>query len=419
MAKYIPSFKFSLSRLIFGIVFVLANIRATLFVQIYFLENTLVPKGFSWIEILLWLFVLLLIFKDVLKRNQIRRYWNLLYKYKILFLFLVFAGFSAIWSVSVYATIFRWLELLFATFAALYFATQYRLLFFWLNLIKASIVLVLINIIFSILLPSLSSPPGYPYYGAWRGIFWHKNHFGLFVTYVNLLCIFFAFYYYRLNEKQYFFWGGVYFITLLVIYLSKSVTALLVAIFLSASFFLLQIWLLIRHRLKKIHYYLLSIIFLFIIFVGYIELDYIFALIGKDRTLTGRLNLWEYLFENVIFNKFWIGHGFGAFWEIASNRINISREIGWSYAILIGDNGFIDIFIHLGIIGLMIFLIIFFSAWKKAFQIAYKDITHPLAFLPLFFLAYVLLANISFSLFIETETLVWIIILQIYLYKEE
>lgn len=418
MTKYTPNFKFSLSNLIFGIVFVLANIRATLFVQLYFLEKALVPKGFAWLEILLWVIVLLLIFKDILKRKQIRKYWDLLHQNKVLFWFLVFAGFSVIWSVSVYATIFRWLELLFATLTAMYFAIQYRLLFFWSNLLKAGVLFVLISIIFSISLPIISSPQGYPYYGAWQGIFWHKNHFGVFVAFINLLCLFFTSHYYRISDKQYFFWGGLYVITLWVVYLSKSATALLTVLILSLCFFLLKNWLLFKHKLKKIHYYFIGIIFLLFIFVGYLEIDYIFALIGKERTLTGRLSLWNYLFENVIFNQIWIGHGYGAFWEVASNRITISKEIGWSYAVLIGDSGYLDIFIHLGIIGLTFFLIVFIFACKQAIQIAYEDLNNPLAFLPLFFLAYALLVNISFSLFIETEMLVWIIILQICLYKK-
>lgn len=135
-------------------------------------------------------------------------------------------------------------------------------------------------------------------------------------------------------------------------------------------------------------------------------------------TLTGRLQLWKYLFEDVITKKPWLGHGFGAFWEISTNRKIISEEIGWDYAVLISDNGFLDIFIHLGMVGLIFFLIIFLRAFLNAFRIAVMDIDNLLSFFPLFFLIYTVLANISFSLFVETELLVWVFLLQIYFYVE-
>jgi exopolysaccharide production protein ExoQ len=403
-----------LDNLILGSVFVLSITRASVFFFLYFLNRTLIPKEFSWVIILLWGGILILIFRFVLIEKQINILLNKLRSSKALLLFLAFAGISIFWSDLFYATLFHWFEFLFSTLVALYFAVRYKFSFFTENLLKAGILVVLINIIFSIMVPSLSSPPGYPYYGAWRGIFWHKNHLGTFVAFFNLLCLFFAFYYYKLNRREYLLWSGAYLITFAVAFFSKSATALLVIFILSSCFFLLQVWLLIHPKLKAIHYSLLAGLFIFLAILIYINLEFLFALAGKDITLTGRLDLWKYLFEHVINKRILLGHGFGAFWEIPSNRLYISQVLGWGFEILIGDNGFIDIFVNLGIIGFSLFLIIFISAWVRALQIAYKNLTHPLAFLPLFILAYVILANTTFTILLETEMLVWIFILQIY-----
>lgn len=411
--NHLQKIKFTLRESIFFISFILASLRATLFFPFYYIKTSLDPLGYAWIEIVLWAAVLFFALIHLSKENQIAQYLDVWRNSKILILFLVFAGLSIFWSISFSATLFRLLELFFATSLAIYFVTCYKWLNYFESLLRLGAPFVLINILFCILLPELGCPEGYPYYGAWRGIFWHKNQFGLFISFFNLLFLFFSFYYYHVYKIRSFFCGVFYVITFGLVVLSKSATAVIAVLFLSFAFLLLQIWLMIRHKMRAFHYYLLYI-FSTIVLIGiYLNIDFLLGLLGKNTTLTGRSALWNYLVSIVIAKHPWFGYGFGAFWDIASYRMEISQKIGWDYQILIADNGFLDILVHLGIIGFIIFLFILIFSFLRAIKHFSNDIRHKLSFLPLFILIYILLANLSFSLFMETEVFVWMVVIQI------
>jgi O-antigen ligase len=105
----------------------------------------------------------------------------------------------------------------------------------------------------------------------------------------------------------------------------------------------------------------------------------------------------------------WWGYGFGAFWTFDSFRENVRQHIGWASQPLIGDNGFLDILLHVGVVGLLIFLIVLVIAFIRSFRYAISHRTLE-GFFPLIIMIYAVFANISFSLFAETEVFVWFLI---------
>jgi exopolysaccharide production protein ExoQ len=77
--------------------------------------------------------------------------------------------------------------------------------------------------------------------------------------------------------------------------------------------------------------------------------------LGRDASFTGRLPFWSILFLNLISSsRLFGGYGIGGFWN---------KDSGPAYDLLFGTwtpnqahNGFLDIVIHTGIIGFVLFI---------------------------------------------------------------
>ena len=102
--------------------------------------------------------------------------------------------------------------------------------------------------------------------------------------------------------------------------------------------------------------------------VVFLNLNFIFGLFGRQTSLTGRIPMWKFLINNVIRQSPWVGYGFGAIWTIPSFRFGMHQAQGWPGPIMNGDNGFMDIFLHLGAIGLLLFIGFYFILWTNPFE---------------------------------------------------
>jgi O-antigen ligase len=202
--------------------------------------------------------------------------------------------------------------------------------------------------------------------------------------------------------------GLFYVISLLILYFAHSAAGYILVIVLHVFIFLAWLWLQISQRLQRRHYLLgLGAALLGAILV-LSNLDLFFGLFHRDATLTGRVGLWSHLLD-VAFRRPWLGHGFGALWTFESFREQIQELAGWSAQPLIADNGLLDIFLHLGILGvlLLVAVLILVTFRSLGYALAHKTLA---GFLPLLVMVYAIFANISFSLFAETEVFIWFLI---------
>ncbi len=96
------------------------------------------------------------------------------------------------------------------------------------------------------------------------------------------------------------------------------------------------------------------------------------------------------------------GYGFNAFWYIEPYRVEIGLAAGYPDPIVIADNGFIDILMNTGYVGVILFLLFYLGVWWRSVQYANKvgDIND---FFPIILMSYTLIANISWSLIFENE----------------
>ena len=406
MEKKIPN---TAEKIAIAVVLILANLRATIFVYLY--PDPSVLLGPAWIEIMLWVLVgsgfSYQLFRDGFASEYFlawRRNW-------LLAIFLLLAFLSVSWSVSPVVTLFRFLELFFAALVAAYFGLYFRVdrimeILFWFGA-----GLFMLSIALALGAPPTGTMYWAPFYGAWRGVYWHRNHLAsitALLSAVYLLRMFIAF---QSRNSKGVLDGFFYIVSLVILYFARSATGYIVFLVLNFFVIVAWIWLKISHRLRRQHYMVIlgAVVLLAILVLS--NLDLIFGLFNRDMTMTGRLGLWSNLL-GLASRRFWFGHGWGAVWTLSSFRDEIRHLVGWTSQPLIGDNGFVDILLHLGITGLLLFVGVLTAATVRSIRYALAQKTLP-AFFPLVVVVYAFFANIPFSLFAETEVFVWFLIVAV------
>jgi exopolysaccharide production protein ExoQ len=93
----------------------------------------------------------------------------------------------------------------------------------------------------------------------------------------------------------------------------------------------------------------------FVVFV--LSPDLILGILGKDATLTGRTDLWEFV-KICISQRPLLGWGFSAFW-LSTNpaAVEISANLGWS--VPQAHNGLYELLLEVGGVGASLFAIVF------------------------------------------------------------
>jgi exopolysaccharide production protein ExoQ len=395
--------------LILAIMAVLANYRA-----LFFSDLHLVPMAFQnwdlWRELLGWLLICLLAFWILSHEGSLRTYLDHFKNNWLLIVFVCFASLSIFWTIYPIATIYQLAVLIFATMIAGYVGVRYNISQFINILAWIGCIFTIASFLIILIEPGTGMMMFRPYNGAWRGIFWHRNHLGSLMALFNAVLLF------KIVEKiknrhfgQLFIFILFYGFTLLLVKMSASATGLIIVFILNLAFFSGLAWINWGARLRPIHYYMLAGVSLVTSVALILNLDYILGFVNRNSSLTGRVPLWSYLIRLVISQRPLIGYGFGAIWNISTFRNGMADLLHWSYAVQIGDNGFVDILLHLGIVGLLLFVALIIVGVIRALKY-FINTRSLIGMFPLLIMGYVVVANITFSLFIETESFVWMIV---------
>lgn len=369
-----------------------------------------VPQlGLAGVNCLLWLISLFVIYACLRKQKNSKQLFVLLKNQKPLLVFLGVSFFSIFWSINPWISSYKFFLLVASTIVGIFVGYRYRVekitdLLFWFFSI-----LLIFCLALAVLKPGVGTMEGYPYFGAWCGLFWNRNHLGSLAALsssVFLIRIFSQWsHQQRLSKMDLPF----YFLSLFIVYQAESATGIILTAMLSGTTLLLVIWQRFREKIQKKHYIIFAILFAVIAVVAILRLDLIFALVNRKPSLTGRIPMWEFLKDAVIGDSPWIGYGFGAIWSTGMFREGLRQAVNWAYPLLIADNGYLDIILSMGIIGFIPFLFILIKAWIHSIKRAISSVSISELF-PVIFMLYVLVTNISFSMFFETETFIWILL---------
>lgn len=95
--------------------------------------------------------------------------------------------------------------------------------------------------------------------------------------------------------------------------------------------------------------------------------------VGRDPTLTGRTDIWAVLIQSVMKRPL-LGYGFYAFWQGLKGESGVViHRLNWTFGY--AHNGYLEISLQLGLIGLVLFLVTLAMAIRNAWICARLDRT--------------------------------------------
>ncbi|RKQ70774.1 O-antigen ligase [Litorimonas taeanensis] len=259
----------------------------------------------------------------------------------IIILCVLYAGISMLWSEMPPLTLRRAIALMLTTYIGLTLAAWFS----WARMVQiiaaAFLVIAIISFVLVVVDPGRAIMQEiHP--GAWRGPFVEKNQLGGMMTkgLIAAMCA------YALRPHRWWIWIPLGLLCFALVLLSTSKTSLMISLLSIGLFIFLKFY-----RTNPV----LRIPLLFglvsgtAIFVALLTLfpEAMFAVIGKDPSLTGRTDIWTLLSE-AIERKFWLGYGYGVYWQEPLGPSYLVRQV-LQWGVPTAHNGWIEIWLSCGV----------------------------------------------------------------------
>jgi O-antigen ligase len=266
------------------------------------------------------------------------------------------------------------------------------------------VVIIIMSCLFAIALPTFGIMPSGVHAGAWRGIYVHKNVMGKVMVLAAMVFWLLATNPQKKSWLTWVDWIGLGLSFFLVI-MSKSSSSMINLI---TIFALIPIYSTLHWR-----YYLMVPSIMTAIGIGGILSLWFSANaatvldgIGKDATLTGRADMWPYIIE-MIEKHPWLGYGYNGFWGTADDP----GAYVWAAAKWMppnAHNGFLDLWLELGLLGVVVFAIGFGQTIVKGLiWIRHNQAGESIWFL--LYLTNLVLANLSESSLLNRNDIFWLL----------
>jgi exopolysaccharide production protein ExoQ len=357
------------------------------------------PQGSPLMKVF-WACIYLVIVLRLISRY--REVGSLLLSNKCFVLLLLFALYSVRWSVDPHVTLQKGIPLVLSALIGLDFARQYeirdqvRLL--WMVLALVLVLGVIAQVFFPGFVPDLDYEPG----GAWNGIVVNKNTWARLIVLTGIVLLS------RPRPTR----RSIAFVMILMV----MVMALLVASHSASGLIImctmmLLFWAFRALRWNRTHILLLAVT-LALISIGTVSYvvqhaDETTRMLGKDATMTGRVPIWRATLVFVKKNPVW-GYGYSAFWSQNSRPGRLVREATNWDTLPHAHNGYIDLTLQLGGIGLALYFAAYLIAMKRAVLLVRRNTTRVFMW-PLAFLIVVFLYQLDEASIVTPNQLIWIL----------
>jgi len=330
-----------------------------------------------------------------------KKFLSILKKDKLILVLIGLAVVSVLWSYMPGKTISRSIAIFGTTLFGIYLASRYTMkqqleLLGWMFGIA-----VVMSFMFAIGLPKFGVMGGI-HEGKWRGIYNHKSVLGKVMVPSIIVFTILAI---DTKKRQFIYWLGSLF-SLILLLRSTATSSLLNTITLLAASITFPVfrW--------KYNWMVPGLIFivtlgstLYVLLT--INLEILLGSLGKDATLTGRADMWPFIFE-MIFKNLWLGYGYGAFWSGPDTpSFYIWQATGWTPPN--SHNGLLDLWLHLGLLGVAIFTVEFLLQTLPKALVWVRLSQTAVGLWPLLYMSYMVLANLSESTLMVQNDIFWVI----------
>jgi O-antigen ligase len=234
--------------------------------------------------------------------------------------------------------------------------------------------------------------------GAWKGAFTHKNSLSRAMVLSALV-----FYFARPPAAWWVRWVGIAGALCLLV-LSKSATGIVVFTVMVST---LPLYRLLRSKLT---------VAIPVTFVGglaavgsgfllYPMLPSLLEMLHRDTTLTGRAQLWHAILLSIA-KRPWLGYGFSSFWKANGESSSVIQVVSWF--VQGAHNGFLDLTLDLGLLGLSILVIGYVILWHRALRLVRRS-TGVVPIWLCTYLAFMFFSNLTESAILVQNNIFWIL----------
>jgi exopolysaccharide production protein ExoQ len=356
----------------------------------------------SWVRI--FYFVMYLI-TFLLLALRWRTVIDLINRDKYLWILVALPVISLLWSFDSETTLKDSVTLVGSSIFGLYFAIRYNIKQQLQLIAIACVVAIFLSTMFVIAIPKYGIMQDL-HSGAWRGIHSHKNGLGQMMGLGTLVFIILGI---DNKSRSYFSWIGLA-LSLTLLILSRSTASMTNTLIVIPFFWLLPI--------LRLRYSLMIPAIISLLTIGLVSsilindnLAILAGSVGKTVTLTGRTDVWQFVWE-MIQKQPWLGYGYGGFWNgLDGESAYVWRATQWTPTH--PHNGLLQLCLDLGLVGVGLYLIGF---WKHVIRIfAYVRSTRDLSGIwPVVFLIYLLLLNLTETHLLSSNSIIWVLYVTCY-----
>lgn len=313
-----------------------------------------------------------------------------------------FALMSCLWSYYPDASFRRAFALVLTTTYAYYLVVRYSprelmQLTAWALLLGAVLSFVLV-----VLYPTASIHQGPPLGGSWLGSFGHKNRLGRMMALAVVIFVLF------LSEEggksRWFNWAGLLMCGFML-GMAQSRTAWVTTVVLLMFIPMLRF---LRGGRVPMSLRVGSLLILGFAIVMAVTQFLVIGLeaMGRDLTFTGRTTIWGYAIIAGMDHSM-LGAGYRAFWTPEGASYVYARI--WA-VIGNGHNGYLDVWLELGFVGLGLFLVMFFTGMGRAYRRLLSS--HDTAGLfYMLVMIYALIYSFTEKFLLEQSELTWVLMM--------